>query len=279
MKNVYNLNRGVAGHRINLSESAFSIESLTSNFELPRDNDETVLYIDAAQIIEKDKKIRCKVAGWAYSKITTAPAKSIYIAYGGKLISRGKATRRIDVRIAENLNFDHCGFECDFELPATSQPNYELALVTIGEKNSHIHHLKVANFTSRQHLENTRAVLDASVIRTSQSKFEYSIESARLADGKIQFLGWCYLKDDPKAEVYVSFLRSGVFLTEIECTNICREDVGAGFQLPNSNHFYGFNITSAQLSTLPINNSDQAIDMYFFAPSHNVKELTTIYSK
>jgi hypothetical protein len=279
MKNVYNLNRGVAGHRINYLESSFNIESLASSFELQRKNDETVLYIDTAQIIETDRKIKCKVSGWAYSRISTAPAKSIYIAYDGKLISRGKPTRRIDVRIAENLNFDHCGFECDFELPATNQANYELALIIVGENNSRIHHLKVANFTSRQYIENTRAILDASVIRASQSKFEYSIESARLTDGKIQFLGWCYLKDDPGTEVYVSFLRSGVFLTEIECTNISRKDVGASFLLPDSNHFYGFNITSAQLSTLPINKSEQAIDMYFFAPSHNLKEIITIYSK
>jgi hypothetical protein len=279
MKNVYNLNRGVAGHRISYLESSFNIESLVSSFELQRRNEEAIFYIDTAQISENDKKLKCRVAGWAYSSAHTAPAKSIYLAYEGKLISRGKPTRRIDVRISENLTFDHCGFECEFEIPNTNKANYEVTLIIVGEKSSCVRHLKLTNYTSRQHIANTRAALDASVIRTSEPSFEYSIENAHLRDGQIQFQGWCYLKESPETEVYVSFLRSGVFLSAVECANIPREDVGASLSLPNSSHFYGFDITSAQLSTLPINTSEQSIDMYLSAPSQNIKELIKIYGK
>jgi hypothetical protein len=272
MHNIYDVNRSVAGHFIEINSDYITINKSDNSFTLPVSSNYISHYVDTADVVFDKNLAKCKLAGWAYQNRNTAPAKSIYVAYKGKLISRSVPTRRIDVRVAMDLTYDHCGFECNFSLTNFSKIAESFSLIIVGEDSVNVEHIKIINPTEQRKLASVPIVMDKSVTLTTTPSFEYSLDSVEIINDQLVLKGWCFLRTDPNADIYISFLKSGIALGPLCLQTKQRADVGALHNL-DGHHFYGFEFKSHCLSDLPINPSDISLYVLLAAPNLKIKEL------
>jgi len=177
------------------------------------------------------------------------------------------------------LTFDQCGFECTFNLPNINTPYHTVTLLIVGNNTSHAHHLKLFNAHAVDKIKASLTALDRTCIRTDDPSFDYKIESAIVADGKISFKGWCFLKENPETDVYINFIKSGVILGDTSIQTISRPEVGHNLKSITGYSFFGFEFTSYPLKELPLVPSDKSIDMLLAAHAYNKKEIIRIYSE
>lgn len=279
MNNIYNVNRSVAGHYVQFAKDGLNITKNLTNFLLPTKANNFSYYIDKIDAKADSGILKCIVSGWAYANKNSSPAKSIYLAHNNKIISRAKPSRRIDVRADKDLTFDHCGFECNFTLPNTTNMYHVATLIMVGDNNSQTHHFKIINTQHAKRNVAPTVALDRTVTRTDQPSFEYRIESALMQEGILKLKGWCFFREDPGTEVYINFLKSGVILGETTFQTQSRPDVADGFALMNDYHFFGFEYISYNLTELPLSPADRYIDMLLVTSKTNKKELIRIYSE
>ena len=279
MHNIFDVNRCVAGHYIEYGPGNLNITKGETAFSIPRNSKDISFHIDRARIVPEKNGLKCTISGWAYVRKNGAPVKSIYVAHNKKLIAKASPTNRIDVRIAMDLAFDYCGFECSYNLKDTTQAHHLISLVIVAGEVSHSHYLKLLNPTIAKRNEKYRIELDKTVVRPQNSSFDFKIEHSVLENGTVRFSGWCLLREEPDAEVHINFLKSGVLLGETTIQTIGRPDIGDHLNIHNAHHFFGFEYESYSLKDLPLAASDRSIDMILVAHSYNKKELVRIFSE
>ncbi len=279
MRNIFDVNRSVAGHYVHPSQDHISIIKGDAEFSLPIRNDIITFYIDKSEMKEEGNVLKCTVSGWAFNNTDTSPAKSIYISYNNKIISRAKHVRRIDTRISMDLTFDHCGFECNFSIPKHNNTTQTLSLIMVGSNGCQIHHFKIINIDELSKQGEQITVVDRTVVRTNIPSFSYKIESAAISNNILRIKGWCSLNEAPEAEIYINFVKSGIVLGDATVQTLSRPDVGHQLGLPYGDHFFGFDFTSYNLKELPLNPRDTAIDMLLVVKQYNKKEMIRIYSE
>lgn len=279
MRNIFDVNRSVAGHYVDFTQDRLSIIKGDNEFSLPVRPDTMTFSIDSAVMKAEGNVLKCTVSGWAASNADTSPAKSIYISYNNKIISRAKSNRRLDARISMDLTFDHCGFECNFNIPKHANPSQIFSLIMVGTNSCQIHYFKITNNAELHKRGERTTVVDRSVVRPNTPSFSYKIESATITNGILRLKGWCCLNEDPSAEVYINFVKSGIVLGDATVQTISRPEVGQQLELPHGEHFFGFDFSSHDMKELPLNPKDTAIDMLLVTQQYNKKEMIRIYSE
>lgn len=279
MRNIFDVNRSVAGHYVEFKKDSVDVSKGENSFSLNTSKDQISYYLDKAEAVADGGALKCTVSGWAFMNKNSAPVKSIYIAYNNKIIARAKPSQRIDVRINLDLTFDHCGFESTFKIPKSGNPNSVASLIIVGDSTTLVHHFKLTNVAEMHSLAQKITRIDHSVMRPEKPNFEHRIDAALMDDGALRIRGWCFLREEPEAEIYINFLKSGILLGETVVQTVSRPDVGENFALAHGYHLFGFEFVSHKLKELPLNPVDKAIDMLLVADNKVNKELIRIYSE
>lgn len=267
MREIYNLNRSVAGHFLEVNNDQVKIYKGLDSFCLDKVESDFECFIDEASLKVEGMIHKGVVSGWAYDKKTSAPLSSIYIEHAGRLIAISKRQRRIDVRVKLNLAFDQTGFLLSFNLP--NRLKCGVSLVMVYGNKVQLLYLKLKKCIDSKKL-NEFSILGAPVKYVKNSSFEYKIDSYETGESGVSASGWAFFRSDPDVDVYVGFLSSGSLLGPLVENNKHRPDVVSFFMQEGNKGFYGFDFLGQYL------NLTEKVSILLVAPELKVAEVISL---